>query len=172
MSQDAKRGPLGYVVLVIGVAMSAYHVQIAYTGGYEPLFQRALSYLFGLTLIFILHRRPTGGGWGAVLAAIPILLAVVSAGYPIWEIEYFLDRLYYVDPLRSADYVLGITIVVLTLEAARRTINLALPLIALFFLIYSYNGIAPYLPWEFGHGGASFAPIRSRNAPKRMNKKM
>ncbi len=93
------------------------------------------------------------------MVAIPILLAVVSAGYPIWAIEYFLDRLYYVDPLRLTDYILGITIIVLTLEASRRTINLALPMIALFFLIYSYNGIAPYLPWEFGHGGASFAHI-------------
>jgi len=159
MTKGAKRGPLDYVIFVIAVAMSAYHIQIAYTGGYEPLFQRALSYLFGLTLIFLVYRRPSGGGWGAILAPIPILLAAVSAYYPIWGIDYFLNRLYYVDPLRTADYILGITIVVLTLEAARRTINLALPMIALCFLVYSYNGIAPYMPWEFGHGGASFAHI-------------
>ncbi len=159
MNESARRGPLEWLIFVVAVAMSAYHIQIAYTGGYEPLFQRALSYLFGLTLIFLMYRRPAGGGWRAAIVVAPILLAVVSAFYPIWEIEYFLNRLYYVDPLRLTDYVLGVTIIVLTLEAARRTINNALPLIALFFLIYSYNGIAPYLPWEFGHGGASFAHI-------------
>ncbi len=159
MNEEGKRGPLDYVIFVIAVAMSAYHVLIGYTGGYEPLFQRALSYLFGLVLIFLIYRKPSGGGWKPVLVGIPVLLAAVSAYYPIWEIDYFLDRLYYVDPLRLADYVLGITIIVLTLEAARRTINNALPLIAITFLVYSYKGIAPYLPWEFGHGGATFAHI-------------
>lgn len=159
MSESARRGPLEWLIFAIAVAMSAYHLQIAYTGGYEPLYQRALSYLFGLTLIFLVYRRPVGGGWRAAVVVATILLALASTAYPIWEIRYFLDRLYYVDALKGIDFFLGITVLLLTLEAARRTINNALPLIALFFLVYSYNGIAPYLPWHFGHGGASFMHI-------------
>ncbi len=157
MSDDKERTPLDWLVLAIAVAMSVFHIQVAYTGGYEPLYQRALSYLFGMALIFIVYGRPAGGGWRAALAAAVFLLAVVSIAYPILNIDYFLDRLYYVDPLTPVDLILGTAVLALTFEAARRTINLALPMISLFFIVYSYFG--PYFPWHLAHKGASYMHI-------------
>ncbi len=144
MIDDRERTPLDWLVLAIAVGMSVFHIQVAYTGGYEPLYQRALSYLFGMALIFIVYRRPAGGGWRAAAAAAVFLLAVASVAYPILNIDYFLDRLYYVDPLTPLDLILGTAVLALTFEAARRTINLALPMISLFFIVYSYFG--PYFP--------------------------
>ena len=157
MIDDRERTPLDWLVLAIAVGMSVFHIQVAYTGGYEPLYQRALSYLFGMALIFIVYRRPAGGGWRAAAAAAVFLLAVASVAYPILNIDYFLDRLYYVDPLTPLDLILGTAVLALTFEAARRTINLALPMISLFFIVYSYFG--PYFPWHLAHKGASYMHI-------------
>ena len=82
---------------------------------------------------------------------------VFALGYPAIATDYFNSRLYYVDPLKVEDYVLGSIAIVLALEAARRTINTALPLIVIFFLIYTYFG--PLFSWEFAHRGATFKDI-------------
>lgn len=157
MNDNNGRTPLDWLVLAIAVGMSVYHIQIAYTGGYEPLYQRALSYLFGMSLIFIVYRKPAGGGWRAVVTAAICLLTVASISYPILYTDYFLDRLYYVDPLEPIDLFLGTVVMVLTWEAARRTINLALPLISFFFFVYSYFG--PYFPGYLAHKGAPYMHI-------------
>ncbi len=157
MSDERARTPLDWLVLVIAVGMSVYHIHVAYTGGYEPLYQRALSYLFGMTLIFIIYRKPAGGGWRAVVSTAVLLLAVVSIAYPTLRIDYFLNRLHFVEPLEPLDLILGTVVLALAFEAARRTINLALPMISLFFIVYSYFG--PYFPWQMAHKGASFMHI-------------
>jgi len=152
-----KAGKIAVLITPLAVGMSVYHIYIAYTGGYEPIFQRALSYLFGLSLIFLVYRDSSDRPINRVTTAMLFLLAVVAIGYPIVQNDYILDRLYYVDPLRIEDIVLGCIAIALTLEAARRTINNALPLIVLFFLVYTLLG--PYFPWEFGHRGAPFTQI-------------
>ncbi len=154
---DKRRTLLDWLVLAIAVGMSVFHIQVAYTGGYEPLYQRTLSYLFGMSLIFIVYRKPMGRGWRAAMAVAIFFLAVASIAYPILYIDYFLDRLYYVDPLKWMDMFLGTVVLALTFEAARRTINLALPMISLFFIVYSYFG--PYFPWLLAHKGASYMHI-------------
>lgn len=163
MSQNTAktRTPLDWIILLLGVGMSLYHIHIAYTGGYEPQYQRGVSYLFAMAMIYLIFRRPVGkGAWGAIVVGFTFLLAVVSTGFPaLWDWDYFQNRLYYVDPLRPIDLFLGTAIILLTLEAARRTINTALPLISLFFLIYSWTWVGPYFPWELAHKGASFMHI-------------
>ena len=137
--------------------MSVYHLMIAYNGGYEPLYQRTLTYIFGLSLIFLVYPVNRPAPQRFIIDGVLFVLAIISVGYPVLYTDYFLERLYYVDPLMPIDYILGVTVIVLALEAARRTINNALPLISLFFLAYTYWG--QYFPWEFRHKGASFEHI-------------
>ncbi len=163
MSQAAakKRSPLDWIILLLGVGMSIFHIHIAYSGGYEDQYQRGVSYLFGMAMIYLIYRRPVvKGPWGTVFVGLTFLLAVVSTGFPaLWDWDYFQDRLYYIDPLRPIDFFLGSSIIILTLEAARRTINNALPIISLFFLVYSWDLVGPYFPWELAHKGASFMHV-------------
>jgi TRAP transporter 4TM/12TM fusion protein len=155
------RTPLEWIILLLGVGMSVFHIHIAYSGGYEDQYQRGVSYLFGMAMIYLIYRRPVvKGPWGYVIVGVTFLLAVTSTGFPaLWDWNYFQDRLYYVDPLRPIDFFFGITIILLTLEAARRTINNALPLISLFFVVYSWDWVGPYFPWEMAHKGASFMHV-------------
>ena len=154
MVSETKNPALKALITVIAVGMSLYHLNIAWTGGYEFVFQRSLSFLFGVILVLLVYRHEEKTILGKLGTGALCVLTVFALGYPAIATDYFNSRLYYVDPLKVEDYVLGSIAIVLALEVARRTINTALPLIVIFFLIYTYFG--PLFPWEFAHRGATF----------------
>ena len=154
MVSEIKNPALKALITVIAVGMSLYHLNIAWTGGYEFVFQRSLSFLFGVILVLLVYRHKEKTILGKLGTGTLCVLTVFALGYPTIATDYFNSRLYYVDPLKVEDYVLGSIAIVLALEVARRTINTALPLIVIFFLIYTYFG--PLFPWEFAHRGATF----------------
>ena len=154
MISETKNPALKALITLIAVGMSLYHLNIAWTGGYEFVFQRSLSFLFGVALVLLVYRHGERTLWGRLWTVVLCLLALLALGYPVLATDYFNSRLYYVDPLKTEDYILGSIAVLLALEVARRTINTALPLIVIFFLIYTYFG--SYFPWEFAHRGATF----------------
>lgn len=57
----------------------------------------------------------------------------------------------------QADIVLGFITILIVLEAARRTIGIALPVVAIAALFYAYLG--PYMPGLLAHKGYSFRRI-------------
>ena len=154
MTDKSEHWAVSTLITIIAVGMSLYHLNIAWTGGYEFVFQRSLSFLFGVVLVILVYRPKDGSIFSNASTVILFVLAILAIGYPVMETDYLNGRLFYVDPLRPQDFVLGSIAILLALEAARRTINTALPLIVVFFLIYTFFG--SYFPWEFAHKGASF----------------
>ena len=73
-------GRLSILITPLAIAMSLYHIHIAWTGGYEPNFQRSLSYFFGLALIFLVYRNENEQPINWLLTGALFLLAVVSIG--------------------------------------------------------------------------------------------
>ena len=132
--------------------MSGYHLTIAWTGGYEALYQRSLSFLFGITLIFLVYPGKTP--WRRRASYLLAIVSFALLAYTVDSSWEFVRRLKYIKPLPLIDVLAGTAIIILTLEITRRTINNALPIIALTFLVYTLFG--PYFPWEFAHKGASY----------------
>ena len=160
MNRNGTKGFLGHLVTVLAVGMSLYHFHIAYAGGYEPLYQRTISYLFAAALIFLIHRgtwEDRWGPWGKLLSAMVFLLSVTSVGWVLWNYDRYIDRFPYVHPPTALDLFFGTAAILIALEACRRMINLALPLISVVFLLYTYFG--PWFQWELAHKGASFVNI-------------
>ncbi len=60
----------------------------------------------------------------------------------------------------TADYIYGISLMLLVIEASRRVIGLPLTLFSVFFLFYAYFG--PYFPEPFSHQGYNFRRIMIR----------
>jgi TRAP transporter 4TM/12TM fusion protein len=85
------------------------------------------------------------------LAALLVGLYPVLGGY-----DAFLDRQ---GQLSTLDIVAGGLLLVLVLEACRRSTGLILPIVCLAFLAYSYYG--GYLPqsWAVAHSGVDFSQI-------------
>ncbi len=117
-----------------------------------------------LPLVFLSYRpggrRPREGNddpgpvdW--VLAA----LSLVAAFYPLLTgFDEFLDRQGHLSPM---DVLAGAVLLVLILEATRRTTGLILPIVCLAFVAYAYYG--GYLPqgWAVSHAGMNFDEIIS-----------
>jgi TRAP-type uncharacterized transport system fused permease subunit len=73
---------IDYLVTLIAIGMSIWHIHLAFTGGYESTFQRSLTYLFGMPLIFLVFRDRTEFSlFIAVVCFNSILFRVCSPQY-------------------------------------------------------------------------------------------
>jgi TRAP transporter 4TM/12TM fusion protein len=149
-------GYAGLVVGVVAVAMSAFHVYARLTS-YAPD-QQALLFLtlaFSLVLSFLIWPFRQGGTpdrvpWPDLALA---ALSLGCVGYMFVNYGYVVNRFPTAHPLSPMDKVVGIVAIVLVLEATRRTIGAALPIVAISFLLYGFAG-----PWMYGwlyHRGLS-----------------
>ncbi len=111
-----------------------------------------------LPLVFLCYRPrarakedPGWVDWTFAVVALAVGLYPVLTGY-----DAFLDRQGILSPL---DIVAGALLLVLILEATRRTTGLVLPIVCLLFLAYAYYG--GFLPqnWGIAHAGIDFSQI-------------
>jgi TRAP transporter 4TM/12TM fusion protein len=144
----------GLVVGVVAVVMAAFHVYARLTW-YAPD-QQALLFLtlaFSLVLAFLLWPGRRGHAVDRVpwsdLGLAALSLGVV--GYMFANYDYVVNRFPTAHPLSPADKAVGVLGILLVLEATRRTIGAALPIVALCFLAYGLAG--PWLPGVLHHRG-------------------
>jgi TRAP transporter 4TM/12TM fusion protein len=87
------------------------------------------------------------------------LFAAVSVAvlvYPLLVFDEFVTR--GIDPT-AADLAMGIGLTLLLLEATRRTVGLALPVICVGFLLYGYYGAYIPIDWQIGHRGYDISSL-------------
>ena len=80
MTSETKNPALKALITLIAVGMSLYHLNIAWTGGYEFVFQRSLSFLFGVALVLLVYRHGERTLWGRLWTVILCLLALLALG--------------------------------------------------------------------------------------------
>jgi TRAP-type uncharacterized transport system fused permease subunit len=147
-------GYSGLVVGVVGVSMSLYHVYARLTTAPpDSLALRIITLAFSLVLAFLLFPARKGGlsdrvpwtdlAWAA--------LSLVCTGYLFVRYEYINSRFPTADPLSAMDIAVAAVAVILVLDATRRTIGLALPIVAGSFIAYALAG--PWLPGMLHHRG-------------------
>lgn len=147
------------VVWVIAVFMSAYHLYAGAFGAPEAMMHRSIHLLFTLVLIFLVGM--TSGekqsrekiGFDILL----LLLTFLSIGYLFVNYDYVVTRYPYVHPVSLWDFVMGVIIILILLEASRRVIGWALPITAAVFLLYGLFG--NYLPGLLRHTGFNMETI-------------
>ena len=147
-------GWTGTAVTAIAVAMSAFHLYAAYS--IVPTQElRYIHVAFVLVLSFLLF--PAAARFRNRIYWFDVLLGLAGAAILIYAIdggEDFTDR---ATTPNKLDVILGITFMVLLLEATRRTTGWIVPVVALAFLAYAYFG--PYLPQPWTHRGFDIGQI-------------
>jgi TRAP-type uncharacterized transport system fused permease subunit len=134
-------GYAGLVVGLVAVVMSVYHIYARL-----PVYaadQQALLYItlaFSLVLSFLLWPRrkeatPDRVPWEDLTLA---GLSLVCIGYMFVKYDYVVNRFPTADSLSRTDMVVGVLAILLVLEATRRTIGAALPIVAIVFLLYGF----------------------------------
>ncbi len=122
-------------LLLIGMAM--WHLYVAFAGPPNPYIMRGVHVALALLLIYLTAdrnglRTDTPRWYDVILG----LIAFGTALYPSFNLNYITQRFLYVDPLLPVDIVVGITLVVLLLEATRRMLGPMLPITAMAFMAY------------------------------------
>ena len=126
-----------WLVQVVAVAMSLYHMYVAAFGPPEAIIFRGTHLLFALVLVFLLYpTRPGHKAWRAV----DFVLLALSFGFILHiflDYEAFINRIIYIDDLRPSDKFFAVAAILIVLEGTRRVIGLALPLTAVAFLVFA-----------------------------------
>ena len=141
-------GALGVFTTALAVIMSLFHLYAAY--GIMPTHVlRGIHVAFILFLGFLLfpvakrfRHRVCWWDWLAALISLVIVCNMLFGG------DAFLERA--IDP-GTWDKILGVALILLVLEAARRTSGWIMPAICVGFLVYAVVG--QYLPPPWTHYG-------------------
>ena len=164
-------GYAGVAVGVVGVVMSLYHVYARLTpAAPDALVLRFIALAFCLVLAFFLFplrattpldeestRLTTSDAPASAVPWLDLGLAGVSLAcmsYFFIRYDYITQRYPTAHPLERMDFVVGTVLVLLVLEATRRTLGLALPILALCFITYALAG--PWLIGPLRHKGLSY----------------
>jgi len=145
--------------ILVAFAMSAYHVTVGYLG--EPIAEihRPIHLLFALLVLFWSADRSASRHPRLSLAIDLVLsgLLIAACGYLVLNADYIGERMIYVTPLTPAELFLGTALILVILEAARRSVGIVLVIVGVVFLIYTQVG--PSMPGPFWHNGYSLEQV-------------
>ncbi|HAV09629.1 MAG TPA: C4-dicarboxylate ABC transporter permease [Rhodobacteraceae bacterium] len=161
-------GPwIGAVITAGLVAMSVYHFYASGFALIQELTHRGIHLSFVLGLVFLLFswRKSLSTdiaprAWYRVdgVPITDILLALLGIGaamyLPLLPSAALAQRVGNPSP---GDVFMGTALLLLTLEASRRSVGITLPLIGLAFIGFALFG--PYMPGALKHGGASWSGL-------------
>ncbi|MDI6755680.1 MAG: TRAP transporter fused permease subunit [Thermodesulfobacteriota bacterium] len=146
-----------YSMRAIAIAMALFHIYTAGTGAW--VLQNTVHLMFAFLLIFITYparKRSSSRNDVQVWDVVLTVLGLSGNIYYMLNFDRILYELGYLSPT-TMDLVFGGIMVILVLEASRRTMGLVLPIIATVGLFYAYLG--PYFPGVWAHSGFSIKDI-------------
>lgn len=144
-------------IKVLSVALILFQLYTTGVRMFSDIIQRSIHLAFVLTLVFIMKPMRKGKD----LDRVPwydILFAVLSAACCIYVTTIYETIVY--QPLQwisTIDKVFAVILVILILEASRRSVGWTFPVLGIAFLIYAYFG--EIFPGVWRHQNFSFNKI-------------
>ena len=137
-------GWLAAFVTTVAVAMSLFHLYTAY-GIVRPEYLRSIHLAFVLFLVYLIfpvarrfRHRVMWWDWLLAVAGVATTVYLIAGG------DEFFDRS--IVP-NDWDIVFGVALVLLIMEAMRRTTGWILPFVTICFLLYAFFGEILPPPW-------------------------
>jgi len=146
------RGNLGFGA--IAVALSLFQLYTSWSGPLGDFAQRAVHIAFAFTILFATYPPIKRSAKREQILWIDWIFIALSLVCTIW-VAFNGDR-FYESPTEPniIDLILGVFMILLVLEGARRVLGPALPIIAILLICYALLG--PYMPGMWKHRGFSF----------------
>ena len=138
---------------LVAIAWSLFQVYAVLVGFLHPLILYPIHVTFAITLVFL--NFPASKEWkaGRVLDAFLAIFTFAIGIYLILNFQRYSTRIPFVHSPTVMDIFLGVSLVVLLMEACRRTVGLSLTVIAMIFIVYGFAG--KYMPGLLSHRGLS-----------------
>ncbi|MEW6669020.1 MAG: TRAP transporter permease [Thermodesulfobacteriota bacterium] len=131
----------------VAVIMALFHVATGLFGSLATMNQNSVHLIFILVLVFLIYplKRGTTKTKIPFYDWIAILLSILSLGYLPLNYQYVaFERIYYITPLLTVEKIFGILLIILLLEATRRTVGYFLMIVPVVLIAYTFLG--PCLP--------------------------
>jgi TRAP transporter 4TM/12TM fusion protein len=156
----------GWIVAALLMALSLFHYYTAGFGLLRETTHRGVHMAFVLGLIFLVFAATKKTNSAAPVAGplaplgIPLqdwLLATAAAVSSLYVPSIFEDLQFRVGNPGTIDVVMGTLLIVVMLEATRRSVGIALPLIAVCLMLYALFGRS--FPGIFIHPGNTWSSV-------------
>ena len=155
-------GPTRWLVPVIAAAWSLFQLALPSVLILNAIYIRAIHLSFAIVLVFLsypMFKKIGKGKISSYLSArdrltlfdyVVAFLAVASAMYIAYDYTGIAGRM---GSPNTRDIIMGVILLIMLLEAARRSLGIALPIVAIVFILYSFFG--PYMPDLIAFKGVS-----------------
>lgn len=151
---------LKILILLISILISIFHVFVALSSSLSMMQQR-VAHLFGFIIIWFLLVAARSGVT-RITRGLCLSAAVLSAALGVYFIAQTAPMVLLqkgIWGISTLDMIAGILLMALILEVSRQAVGIALPIIAIVFILYALTG--PALPALIAHKGYDFGYITS-----------
>ena len=138
----------------LGICWSVFQLYAAWDVLLDTMILRGTHVAFALALAFLLN--PSFKSKPVLSFVVDIMLTILGIYVGLHvaiDYERIVERIMSIDPMTTADIVLGILAIPLILEATRRAVMAALAVFGAIFIVYALTG--PYLIGGLKHSGAT-----------------
>jgi TRAP transporter 4TM/12TM fusion protein len=141
---------------LLAIAFSCFQLYTAFFGVLTSTLQRSIHLTFAITLCFLFYPFSKKSKRKSI-HFLDFVLAVVAGASVIYVTVFYEDLVKRIGDPTSLDLAMGVTAILLILEASRRAVGWPLVIITGLFVIYGLFG--PYFPGVLAHRGYSFRRI-------------
>ncbi len=145
-----------WFIAAIAFSWSLYQLYIVLDPG-NSAHVRSIHLAFGVALAFSMHAMSKSPKLRSTITWYDFVLMMVGVAAVLYQWYAYRDLAMRSGAWTQMDIIVGVTTILIVLEASRRVMGLPLMLAAVVFLLYDYFG--PYLPDMIAHKGASINKI-------------
>ncbi|MFH2000135.1 MAG: TRAP transporter permease, partial [Planctomycetota bacterium] len=142
-------GGTNRIVMVVCALFSAFYLYTSWFGIVSTESHLGVFFMISISLALILYKPFPGADRVNLLDLGMVLFMIAALIYWMYQYEFLIDQLGWQPPLLIT--IIGAGVILISLEAARRTTGLIIPAVCVAFLVYAYVG--PYLPSILRHDG-------------------
>jgi TRAP transporter 4TM/12TM fusion protein len=144
------------IMFLLAIAFSCFQLYTAFFGVLTSTLQRSIHLTFAIILCFLFYPFSKKSKRQSI-HFLDFVLAVVAGASVIYVTVFYEDLVKRIGDPTSLDLAMGVTAILLVLEASRRAVGWPLVIITGLFVIYGLFG--PYFPGILAHRGYSFRRI-------------
>lgn len=153
------KGFPGYIIAGLCTVLCVFHLYAAFMGSFSPFVQRGVHFGCLLPLAFLLYPciKKSNPDSPSLLDYILAFMAMLPSIYVVVRKGYLENRIAFVTPLTIVEMVLGTILILLVIEAVRRSVSQVMAGLIVIFLLYLPFG--KYLPGLLYHRGLTYAKL-------------
>ena len=144
------------MLLVFSIGLVAFQLYTAFFGAFQSLVQRPVHVCLGIALIFLYQLKKNDGTTAAkkadkVICWLCICFSLVVGTYIVVNMKKIMHPNF---SISNAEVIMAVLMLLLVMESARRSIGMAIPVMAVIAIVYAVFG--KYIPGTWGHNGIAF----------------